>query len=101
MTSKPASRSDLVDGEGGAPGRVVVVNNRKGDDITIVMMSRCGGYTMGFNRLNNREWILEGKQRAFDVSPGCWDVELGDGVSHQGKIKAQVESGKDFLIDYK
>ncbi len=91
---------ELVDGQGGAPGRVVLTNNRKGDDVTIIMMSRCGGYTMGGNRLANREWIRTGEQKVLEVSPGCWDVEIGDGVNHQGKVKANIVSGQDFPINY-
>ncbi|AGH95398.1 hypothetical protein [Pseudobdellovibrio exovorus] len=95
------SGGPLIDGEGGDPGRLIIKNNRKGDDITAVLMSRCCGYTMGFNRLENREWINYGKQKTFEMSPGCWDVSMGDGVSHQGSTKAYIESGKDYVIDYK
>lgn len=60
------------------PWGALVVDNRTGGPIDVVLISKCNAMSYGLNRLSKPP-IPNGQRLAFRVGTGCWDVTVGRG----------------------
>lgn len=89
----------LVDGVGGEPGKLVVVNEGE-RNVTGILLSRCDAFSTGFNRLARGEYLTTGKSHEFELSPGCWDLQVG-GEGYQSSSQLEIKPGQRQSVKYK
>ncbi len=87
----PASFAETI-----TKGQIEVVN-RTAHWLDTVYISQCGT-DLTTNWLPPRARIRRGESYQFDVEPGCWEVDSGRTGMGGGRVRVNVQAGRNTIV---